>query len=126
MHLTSTDVQAAFATNDTTLSSGVGTFSVTLKTAGNQTVTAADTVNTGILGTSNTVTVTAAATAKFAVVGTPATVVAGTNATFTVTAEDTFGNLTPTYTGTVKFTTTDPLATPPAPRRWSAARAVSS
>ncbi len=77
-------------------------------------MTAADSNNSAINGVSNAVTVTPAATAKFVVTGTPASLTAGSNASFTVTAEDTFGNLTPTYTGTVKFTTTDPLATPPA------------
>jgi hypothetical protein len=40
-----------------TLSDGSGAFSATLKTAGNQTITATDTANPAITGTSNAITV---------------------------------------------------------------------
>jgi len=43
------------------LTSGTGTFSVTLETAGSQTITAADTVTTSIKGTSSTIAVSATA-----------------------------------------------------------------
>jgi protein involved in polysaccharide export with SLBB domain len=57
---------AAFTSSDphailpasTTLSSGTGTFSATLETAGNQTITATDTVTPSITGTSGTIAVT--------------------------------------------------------------------
>ena len=42
------------------LSSGVGSFSVTLKTAGSQTITATDTVTSSINGLQNGITVNAA------------------------------------------------------------------
>ena len=38
----------------------------------------------------------------------PASVLTGTALSLTVTAEDAYGNLTPSYTGTVHFTSTDP------------------
>ncbi len=98
--------------NSSTLSGGVGTFSVTLTTAGIQTVTAADSVNTALKATSNAITVNPAAATQF-VVNTPATVTAGGIFNLTVTAQDTFGNTATAYTGTVGFTTTDPLAPPP-------------
>ena len=114
VHFTTTDGQATLPAN-TTLFNGTGNFTVTLKTAGPQTLTATDTASSAIAGTSNSVSVNAAATAKFVVAGSPTSVTAGNNVTFTVTAQDTFGNLTGAgYTGTVHFTSTDGLATPPA------------
>src|SRR5215472_6589757 len=48
-HFTSTDSQAVLPTN-ATLTKGMGTFSVTLKTAGPQTITATDTATATITG----------------------------------------------------------------------------
>jgi uncharacterized repeat protein (TIGR01451 family) len=56
IHFTSSDGQAVLPA-DTTLTNGTGAFSATLKTAGNQTITATDTVDSSITGTSNTITV---------------------------------------------------------------------
>src|SRR5208282_3285532 len=86
VHFTSTDPLAVLPAN-TTLTSGSGTFSVTLKTAGSQTITATDTVTSSLTGTSNTVTV-GASTATLFVVPAPASATAGTAFNFTVTAED--------------------------------------
>src|SRR4029078_12342390 len=52
VHFTSTDGAAVLPAN-TTLTNGTGSFSATLKTAGNQTITATDTVTSSITGTSN-------------------------------------------------------------------------
>ena len=60
VHFTSSDGNGVLPANST-LTNGVGTFSVTLKTAGAQTITATDTVTATITGTSGTVMVTAAA-----------------------------------------------------------------
>ena len=60
VHFSSTDGQAVLPANSV-LSSGVQTFSATLKTAGNQTITATDTVTSSITGTSAAITVIAAA-----------------------------------------------------------------
>jgi hypothetical protein len=49
LHFTSSD-PAAVLPDDTTLSSGLGSFFATLKTAGSQTLTATDTSNSGIFG----------------------------------------------------------------------------
>ena len=90
-----------------TLTAGIGTFTATLKTAGTQTITAADTVTSSIVGTSNPITVAAAA-ATHLVVTAPTTATAGVQFQFTVTALDSFGNTATTYAGTVHFTTTFP------------------
>ncbi len=68
VHFTSSDGQAVLPAN-ATLTNGVGTFSVTLETAGNQTVTATDTTTSSITGTSNTIAVAAAAATHFSVSG---------------------------------------------------------
>ena len=56
VHFTSVDPAAVLPANST-LPGGVGTFSVTLKTAGGQTVTATDTSNGSIAGNSGTISV---------------------------------------------------------------------
>jgi hypothetical protein len=50
VQLTSSDGQAVLSPSSSLLTNGVGTFQVTLKTAGNQTVTAADSGNSSISG----------------------------------------------------------------------------
>ena len=112
VHFTSTDGQAVLPANSG-FASGVGTFSATLKTAGNQTITATDTVTASITGTSGTINVGAALATHFSVAA-PATATAGTAFNFTVTAL-TATNATATgYTGTVHFTSTDAKAVLPA------------
>ncbi|HEY1433063.1 MAG TPA: hypothetical protein VGF39_15765 [Stellaceae bacterium] len=54
VHFTSTDGAAVLPANST-LTAGVGTFSATLNTAGNQTITATDTVTTSVTGTSGVI-----------------------------------------------------------------------
>jgi hypothetical protein len=74
----------AFSSSDTnatlpassSLSNGVGTFSATLITAGSQTITATDTVNSSLTGFSNTITVSAAALTHLGIT-VPSTAVAG-------------------------------------------------
>src|SRR5213079_880225 len=66
VHFTSSDGQAVLPPNST-LTNGTGTFSATLKTPGNQTITATDTVTSSITGTSNPITVSAAAATHFQV-----------------------------------------------------------
>jgi hypothetical protein len=60
VHFTSTDGQAVLPANST-LTNGTGTFSVTLMTAGSQTITATDSVTATITGTSNSIQVSAPA-----------------------------------------------------------------
>src|SRR5208337_3503920 len=112
VQFTSSDAQAVLPAN-ATLTDGVGSFTVTLKTAGTQSVTATDTVTTSIAGTETGITVTPAAATHLAVAGAPGGT-AGTGETLTVTAEDPYGNTDPSYTGTVQFTSSDAQAVLPA------------
>jgi len=113
VHFTSSDAQAVLPANST-LTNGVGAFSVTLKTAGAQTIAATDTVTASITGTSGAITVSAAATATHFSVTAPGAATVGTAFNVTVTAL-TASNATATgYTGTVHFTSSDAQAVLPA------------
>jgi len=112
VHFTSSDGAATLPANST-LTNGTGTFSATLRTAGNQTITATDTVSPSVTGTSNSIAVSAAATSHF-IVSAPAIATAGSPFNFTVTAADAFNNTTTAYAGTVHFTSSDGAATLPA------------
>jgi fibronectin type 3 domain-containing protein len=92
---------------------GVHSFSATLKTAGTQSITAKDTVNTSIKGSQTGITVNPAATSHLGITA-PATATAGTAFNITVTALDSYNNTTPSFTGLIHFESTDPLATLPA------------
>src|SRR5262249_40418713 len=92
------------------LTSGVGTFSATLTTAGNRTITGTQGT---VTGTSNTITVSAAAATHF-VFNTPSAATVSAGFAFTVIAEDKFNNIATGYPGTVTFTTSDPSHTLPA------------
>ena len=72
---------ATFAPTNSTLASGVGTFSATLRTVGVRTISATDTVTASITGTSNTVTVSAGAANHFSV-SAPASATAGSAVQF--------------------------------------------
>jgi hypothetical protein len=113
VHFTSTDSQAALPDDYTFKSAdhGIHTFSVTLKTAGVQTVTASD-VGAPINGSTDVV-VNPAAANHFIVEGFPSPITAGTAGTFTVTAQDPYGNVATGYTGTVKFASSDGQASLP-------------
>ena len=112
MHFTSSDSQAALPASST-LTNGTGTFSATLKTSGNRTITATDTVSNSITGTSSSIAVSAAAATHLAV-SAPASATAGTAFSFTVTALDAFNNATTAYSATVHFSSSDIDATLPA------------
>src|SRR5207249_3571621 len=81
VHFTSSDTGATLPPNST-LTNGTGTFSATLVTAGSQTITATDTVNSSITGTSGPIAHSAPAATHF-VVSAPATATAGTAFSFT-------------------------------------------
>ncbi len=111
IHFTSSDILATLPA-DATLTNGAGVFGIIFGTAGNQTLTATDTVN-GVTGVSTAVAVSAAAASQFTV-SAPAAVLFGSPFKFTVTALDPFGNLAAGYTGTVHFSSSDAAATLPA------------
>jgi hypothetical protein len=101
VHFTSSDPQAVLPA-DTTLTNGTGTFSVTLKTAGTQSITAVDTNNNGMAGSESGITVNAAAATHLVIAG-PSSVPSNTSFSVTVTAVDAYGNRATGYRGTVHF-----------------------
>ena len=113
-HFTTSDGQgvlpadAAFIASD----NGVKTFSVTLGSAGMQSVTVADATLTTAKGSANT-TVDAGAATHLSV-SAPASVAAGTGFAFTVTARDAFNNTATGYAGTAHFASSDGAAVLPA------------
>ncbi len=96
-----------------TLTNGVGTFSATLRTSGNQQLTVTDTSNSANNGTSNVLSVSATAATSLAVT-TPAGVTAGTPFNVTVTALDPYGNTATSFTGTIHLASKDSRASLPA------------
>ncbi len=112
VHFTSTDGSAVLPANST-LTNGSGAFAATLKTAGNQTITAADTVTSSITGASATIAVNAGAVTRLSI-SAPSTAASGTAFGFTVTALDASNNRLTSYAGTVHFTSTDAAASLPA------------
>ena len=114
VHFTSTDSRAGLPADYTFAGSdnGVYTFSITLKTAGTQAITATDTMNTGFTATRPGIAVSPAAANTFTVAGFASTT-AGVGRNLTVTAFDAYGNLATGYNGTVHFTSTDPQAALP-------------
>ena len=112
VHFTSSDGQAVLPANST-LTSGTGTFSVTMKTVGGQTITATDAATLSITGTSNSINVTGPPATHFSVTA-PATATTGTPFNFTVTPLDASNNVATSYSGTVHFPSTDGQAVLPA------------
>lgn len=96
------------------LASGIGYFSVTLFTAGTQSVTVSDANSiVAIQGQSNLV-VGAAVTSQFLVSGLTSPITAGVAGSITVTAADPYGNRTSGYRGLVHFISSDVQAILPA------------
>src|SRR5207249_3567200 len=85
-------------------------FSVTLATAGSQTITVSDAA--AAKTTTVPITVSAAPASRFAL-ATGGNPTVGTSFTFTAAAQDPYGNTDPTYTGTVHFTSSDTSAVLP-------------
>ena len=126
VHFASTDPSAGvtlpadytFAAGD----NGAHTFTgVTLAKAGARSVSAtALGVNWLYPKATAAVKVAAGAVSKFLVTGFPATIGAGVAHTFTVTAQDAFGNTVTNYLGTVQLTSTDGSAVLPGPYTFTA------
>ncbi len=116
VHFTSSDPQASLPANYTftAADNGVHTFNVTLKTAGDQTITATDTARGSVTGQA-TVTVDATTASQFYVATSVINAVAGTAFDVAVFALDPYGNVDTTYRGTITFSSADPYgATLPA------------
>ena len=112
---TSTDSKAILPANFTFHASDYGAhaFSLTLKTAGMQSVTAKIVGYPSITTTASTI-VLPGAVGKIAVSGMPSPSQAGVTGAVTVTAQDAYGNPVRDYTGVVHFTSSDPRAVLPA------------
>jgi uncharacterized delta-60 repeat protein len=113
VQFSSSDQQAGLpaAYTFTAADQGVHTFTVTLKTAGTQSLTATDTATSGITG-SESVTVTPAAASSF-IISAPSSVTRGVAFSVTVTALDPYGNVATGYLGTIDFSSSDSSATLP-------------
>jgi outer membrane protein assembly factor BamB len=123
VHFTSSDAQATLPADYTFVAGDAGThtFPVTLKTAGSQSVTAAN-YTAGSLTGSQTVTITAAAASRLELSGL-VNAKSGTSQTAKVNLFDSFGNPATGYRGTVHFTSSDSQATLPANYTFTSADA---
>jgi hypothetical protein len=102
---------------------GVHTFTITLKTAGSQSLTVSDTGNAALTASLSGIAVSPAAAAALRVGVSPAQPTAGVAAGATVTAVDPYGNTATGYRGTVTFTSSDTKAALPPPYTFTAADA---
>jgi hypothetical protein len=116
IHFTSSDLQASLPANFTFSASnqGTGTCTVTFKTAVSQSISATDTSTPAINGTLGAISVSPAPASRFVLSALPNSVVPGSAQSFTVTADDPYGNAATGYAGTVKFTSSDTAAILPA------------
>jgi len=103
VRFTSSDAGASLPPSST-LTNGTGSFSVTLKTYGSQTVTATDSVNQSITGTSSSIQVTPH---HFVVTFGTGPYFTNLQTSVTVTAVDALGSSLTSYTGTIHFTSSD-------------------
>jgi hypothetical protein len=115
VHFTSSDPQAVLPANYTFTAAdqGVHTFTVTLKTAGGQTIAVTDTATGSMTGSELGIVVQPAAATHFSISG-PASVAAGSSFSLTVTALDAYGNVATGYNGRVHFSDSVGGATLPA------------
>src|SRR3989475_44642 len=112
VHFSSSDAAtAAKLPPDSKLTKGQGSFSVTLATAGSQTIPVSDAAASKT--TTVPITVSAAPASRFAL-ATSGNPTVGTSFTFTVAAQDQYGNTDTGYAGTVHFTSSDTSAVLPA------------
>jgi len=101
--ITSSDSQAVLPAN-AGLTRGIGSFTVILKTAGSQSITATDTVTSSITGLQNGITVTAAGLDHIVISPTSLSIVAGNSQAFTAEAFDQYGNSRGGVTSSATFT----------------------
>jgi RHS repeat-associated protein len=118
----STDPQAVLpaATAFTSTDAGARSFSITLKTVGTQSITATDAT---LSSTQSNISVVASTASLLVVSGIANPIQAGTPASVTVEAKDSYGNRVPGYLGTVSFSSTDTQATLPAPYAFTSSDA---
>jgi hypothetical protein len=115
IRFTSTDPAAVLPADYTftAADNGVHAFpNVTLKTAGNRSVTAIDKATASITGVGST-TVVAATASSMTLTGISSPMTSGASSSATVTVRDAYSNLATGYRGIVQFTSTDPAAVLP-------------
>jgi hypothetical protein len=114
VHFTSSDGKAVLPADYTFTSADAGShnFSVTLKTAGTQSISATDTVTPSMTTTQTGITVNPAAASVLVITG-PSNATVGVAFSITVTAYDAYGNIATGYIGTVHFKSTDGKASLP-------------
>src|SRR5262249_37414813 len=105
----------------TAVDAGRHTFTAALKTAGTQSISFATPFIPAMTAT-DSVAVSPATAAALTVAGFPATT-AGVAHSLTVTLRDAYGNVASGYTGTVAFSSSDPIAALPAGYTFTAADA---
>jgi hypothetical protein len=122
VRFTSSDPQAVLPGNYTftAADAGVHTFSATLKTAGNQALTATDTSNAALNGAQGSIQVKPAAASRLMLIA-PASVKANTAFSLTVRVVDAYGNVVTGYRGTLRFSSSDPTANLPKQYTFTAA-----
>jgi hypothetical protein len=126
VQLTSSDGQATLPpsyrfTSGTGGDDGVHTFTgVTLRTAGARTINVADTPTTSATGGAS-VAVSPGAAAAFDIAGVPSSITSGQAFSLTLTVRDAYGNVVPSFTGTVTFASSDKKAVLPANYTFKAA-----
>ena len=116
VHFTSSDAQAGLPANYTFTAADAGshTFTLTLKTAGTQSFSVADTATAATSGGVSGIVVSPGAATQLIVSGLPTTATAGASLAFTVTAKDAYGNVATGFANTVNFASSDASATLPA------------
>jgi hypothetical protein len=121
VHFTSSDALAVLPANYTFTASdqGTHTFSVTFKTAGTESLTATDTVKSGLSGQAS-VLVSPAVASQLSLAGLPSTPTAGIAFTVTVQMTDVYGNVATGYSGTIHWTSSDVAAQLPADYSFTA------
>jgi hypothetical protein len=125
VHLSSTDPQAQLPADYTFTAADAGAhaFSITLRTAGSQSLMVTDTASGNLTGTPASITVSPAAPATLALSGFPPSVMAGVTGHVMLTLRDAFGKIITGYRGTVHFTSSDPQAALPADYTFTSADA---
>jgi plastocyanin len=123
VHFTSSDLQAVLPADYTftAADAGVHSFSLTLKTAGTQSITATDTGSSSITGSQTGIAVSPASVDHLSLTS-AGTVAAGITFDLVVIAQDSFGNSVTSYTGTAAFSSTehDPAVMLPAQYTFTA------
>ncbi len=116
VQISSTDTNAILPPNRVYSASDVGvvTLPVTLRTSGNITISANDTVSPSIAGNQNSIVVNPNTAVRLKATGFPTTINAGQAANIIITAYDIYGNVAKGYTGTVRIYASDANASLPA------------